>query len=71
MQDRRSYARAALSACQGDGLLKIEMHVLHDVYVTGDVRPGARYNRETLEVKFKGKSIADVLDMPVEDAMEF
>ncbi|KCV83382.1 excinuclease ABC subunit A [Actibacterium atlanticum] len=58
-------------ACQGDGVIKIEMHFLPDVYVTCETCNGARYNRETLEVKFKGKSIADVLDMTVEDAKEF
>jgi excinuclease ABC subunit A len=58
-------------ACKGDGLLKIEMHFLPDVYVTCDVCHGQRYNRETLEVKFKGKSIANILDMTVEDAVEF
>ena len=58
-------------ACQGDGLIKIEMHFLPDVYVTCETCRGARYNRETLEIKFKGKSIADVLDMTVEDAQMF
>ena len=58
-------------ACQGDGLIKIEMHFLPDVYVTCEQCGGKRYNRETLEVKFKGHSIADVLDMTIEDAEEF
>ena len=58
-------------ACQGDGLIKIEMHFLPDVYVTCDVCKGKRYNRETLEILFKGKSISDILDMTVEEAADF
>lgn len=58
-------------ACQGDGVIKIEMHFLPDVYVKCDVCDGKRYNRETLEIKFKGKSISDILDMTVEDGMDF
>ena len=58
-------------ACQGDGVIKIEMHFLPDVYVTCETCKGQRYNRETLEIRFKGKSIADVLDMTCEDARDF
>ena len=58
-------------ACSGDGIIRIEMHFLPDVYVPCDVCKGKRYNRETLEVKYKGKSIYDVLDMTIEDALEF
>jgi len=58
-------------ACQGDGLVKVEMHFLPDVYVMCDVCKGKRYNRETLEVKYKGKNINEVLDMTIEDAREF
>jgi excinuclease ABC subunit A len=58
-------------ACRGDGTLKIEMHFLPDIYVPCEVCNGRRYNKETLEVRFKGKSIADVLDMPIEEALTF
>jgi excinuclease ABC subunit A len=58
-------------ACQGDGIVKIEMHFLADIYVPCEVCKGARYNRETLEVKYKGKNIYDVLEMTVEEGLEF
>jgi len=58
-------------ACNGDGLIKVEMHFLPDIYVLCDVCSGHRYNRETLEIKFKGKTIAEILEMTVEDALEF
>ena len=58
-------------ACAGDGTIKIEMHFLPDVYVPCEVCKGARYNRDTLDIEFKGKNIADVLDMPVSEAVDF
>ena len=58
-------------ACQGDGLIKVEMHFLADVYVTCDICKGSRYNEQTLEIKYKNKSISDVLEMTVEDALDF
>ena len=58
-------------SCEGDGIIKIEMNFLPDVYVTCEVCKGARYNRETLEIKYKGKNIADILNMPVEEALSF
>lgn len=58
-------------ACQGDGIIRIEMHFLPDIYVPCEICKGHRYNRETLEVKYKGKSISDVLEMTVEEALEF
>ena len=58
-------------SCEGDGIIKIEMNFLPDVYVTCEVCKGARYNRETLEIKYKGKNIADILNMSVEEALDF
>ena len=58
-------------ACKGDGIVRIEMHFLPDIYVPCDVCKGKRYNRETLEVYYKGKNIADVLDMTIEQARDF
>lgn len=58
-------------ACQGDGVIKVEMHFLPDIYVPCDVCHGHRYNRETLEVQYKGKNIRDILEMTVEQALEF
>lgn len=77
---RRGYKKGRFSfnvkggrceACRGDGIIKIEMHFLPDVYIPCEVCGGKRYNRETLEIKYKGKTIADVLDMTVEEALEF
>lgn len=65
------YQDGRCESCNGDGVHKIEMHFLPDVYVPCEVCKGKRYNRETLEVKYKGKTIADVLDMTVEEALEF
>ncbi len=72
-QDRFSFnlKGGRCEACQGDGLLKIEMHFLPDVYITCDVCKGKRYNRETLEVKYKGKNIFEVLDMTVDEGLKF
>lgn len=58
-------------ACQGDGLIKVEMHFLADIYVICDVCKGKRYNRETLDIRYKGKTIYEILDMTVEDALSF
>src|SRR5210317_2175628 len=58
-------------ACQGDGVIKVEMHFLPDVYVPCEVCKGKRYNRETLEIRYKGKNIYEVLQMTIEDALEF
>lgn len=58
-------------SCEGDGIIKIEMNFLPDVYVVCEICKGARYNRETLEIKYKGKNIADILNLSIEEASEF
>ena len=68
---RDSVKGGRCEACQGDGMIKVEMHFLADVYVKCDVCDGKRYNEQTLEIKYKDKNISDILDMTVEEALEF